>query len=165
MKYISKLPLKVLLVVAVLVNIWSVFLGSFLELPACKGITGTITAVQPAATFNWVTVKTSDQEVYARVSSDLSVGDSVTVYTSDGSNYWDTSEDLVFCDGMLNKQSGFLALGIRSAKYILLLNNVVSVAAWMSLMLLAAVFLLQRRFARGGKTDKGAKSHKHHSKS
>lgn len=148
MKYINKLPFKVILLIAVLVNIWSALLGEFLTLPACEGVTGTITAVQSTASFNWATVQTLDKEVYARVSLASQVGDTITVYTSDGSNYWDTSEDLVFCDGMLNKQSGFLALGIRSAKYILLLNNVVSVAAWISILLAATVFLVQGRVAR-----------------
>lgn len=132
-----KLPIRVLLIITVLINTWSVILSGFLEIPYCKGVETTITAAIPTTgDSNWIHgVDSSGQEVYGRVSTEVQVGDRLILYTSDGSNYWDISEDLVYCDGVLNKPSGFLALGIRKAEYIIYLYNLVTIFSWLTIIM------------------------------
>ena len=120
-----------MLVVTVLVNMWALLLAGFQDVPVCQGVEVTLTAVIPTNDLtNWIHGTSSDgKEVYGKISTDAQVGDTLTMYTSDGSNYWDVSEDLAFCDGMLNKASGFLALGIRSAKGLSVLMRIVDALA------------------------------------
>ena len=120
-------PFVIMLVVTVLVNMWASLLSGFQDIPVCQGVEVTLTAVIPTnGLTNWIHGTSSDgKEVYGQISTNAQVGDTLTMYTSDGSNYWDVSEDLAFCDGMLNKPSGFLALGIRSAKGLSVLMTIV----------------------------------------
>ena len=124
-------PFVIMLVVTVLVNMWALLLAGFKDVPVCQGVEVTLTAVIPTnGLTNWIHGTSSDgKEVYGQISTDAQVGDTLTIYTSDGSNYWDVSEDLAFCDGMLNKPSGFLALGIRSAKGLSVLMTIVDALA------------------------------------
>ncbi len=128
------------LVVILLVNIWTLGIDSLAGVPSAHGEMFTITAVQEEGSFNWVKGFSQDKEVYARVSAEVQVGDQLMLYTLDESNYWDVSEDLVFCNGVLNKPSGILALGSRSASFIhllqVVLNIVSSLAFWGGLFLL-----------------------------
>lgn len=124
-------PFVIMLVVTVLINMWALLLAGFQDVPICQGVEVTLTAAIPTDDLaNWIHGTSSDgKEVYGQISTNAQVGDTLVMYTSDGSNYWDVSEDLAFCDGMLNKPSGFLALGIRSAKGLSVLMTIVDALA------------------------------------
>ncbi len=136
------------LLVIVFVNLWTFGIDMLARVPHAHGEMFTITAVQEAGSFNWVKGFSQDKEVYARVSTEVQVDDQLMLYTSDESNYWDVSEDLVFCDGVLNKPSGVIALGSRLASFIhsmqLGLNILSSIAFWAGLIFL----LVERRTQR-----------------
>lgn len=90
---------------------WGTLAGSLLDAPQCLGMTGTVTSLIDNDTFAYAYVTTKVETVRARIDPDAAVGDTVRIYTSDGVNYWDVTDSLVFCDGVLNKPSGIVAAG------------------------------------------------------
>lgn len=146
-----KKPFVIILVAIVLINMWSMFLNALVSVPQCNGTEVTLTAVITAdMDSNWVHGTDSNgKEVYGRAATSAQVGDTIVMYTSDGNNYWDVSEDLAFCDGVLNKSSGFLALGIRSFDNLTILAIVVDCIAgalfWFEVAFAVYIYLRKKR--------------------
>lgn len=97
--------------IALVLYIWTFLLGEVLILPVAARYEGTVMSVRDNNTYYDVTLKVKDTVVFASFMDKPELNSVVTVYTTDGANYWDNTEKLVFIGNKTNHNPGAITLG------------------------------------------------------